>query len=58
MYVCVSVRDQVLSKAEHEVNIDKQVVKLKVSKPGSGTDTDEKPQGSVSVYTDQSPLIA
>lgn len=35
MYACLSVRDQVLAKAEHAILIEKQEVKLTVSKPDS-----------------------
>ncbi|KAF5893659.1 poly [ADP-ribose] polymerase 14-like isoform X1, partial [Clarias magur] len=48
------IRDQVLSKAEHAVQIDKQVVKLKASRPGSGNDTDAKPQESAEAGSDVS----
>lgn len=48
VYACVPVRDRVLAKADHAVSIDNQAVKLKVSKPGSGSHTEGKSQQAVS----------
>ncbi|XP_058268081.1 protein mono-ADP-ribosyltransferase PARP14-like isoform X2 [Hemibagrus wyckioides] len=50
------IRDQVLDKADHAVPIEKQVVKLKVSKPSSdsGSRPEEKAQASAKTGSDVS----
>ncbi|MCJ8742185.1 hypothetical protein PDJAM_G00079280 [Pangasius djambal] len=46
------IRDQVLAKADHEILIEKQVVKLKVSNPDSGSHKEEKSQESAKPGSD------
>ncbi|GAA6082690.1 protein mono-ADP-ribosyltransferase PARP14 isoform X2 [Tachysurus ichikawai] len=50
------IRDQVLAKADHTVTIEKQELKLKVSKPSSdsGSRTDDKSQASAKTGSDAS----
>ncbi|XP_060765229.1 protein mono-ADP-ribosyltransferase PARP14-like isoform X2 [Neoarius graeffei] len=48
------IRDQVLSQAEHTVPIEKQVLKLKVSKPDSESHSKEKSQESAKTGSDVS----
>ncbi|XP_047660503.1 protein mono-ADP-ribosyltransferase PARP14 isoform X2 [Tachysurus fulvidraco] len=50
------IRDQVLAKADHTVTIEKQELKLKVSKPSSdsGSRTDDKSQASAKTGSDES----
>ncbi|MCI4387957.1 hypothetical protein PGIGA_G00080100 [Pangasianodon gigas] len=48
------IRDQVLAKADHEILIEKQVVRLKVSNPDSGSHTQKKSQESAKTGSDVS----
>ncbi|XP_060751201.1 protein mono-ADP-ribosyltransferase PARP14 isoform X1 [Tachysurus vachellii] len=50
------IRDQVLAKADHTVTIEKQELKLKVSKPSSdsGSRTEDKSQASAKSGSDES----